>query len=267
VEVFVLSLPDAGPRRAPLLESLERQGVGYEVVPGVAGETLAQYDEQIDWHLALRTLGEPLLPGEAGCALGHRSIYQRMREANVERAVILEDDAVLAPDFGELLKTLDASPEDMVLLHHCYSFTFPWSRLRRRHHGRYKLLPATRTPCSTVGYYLTLRAAQRLERSMTPLAARADWPIPVDREFGAKLLAPCAVFHNTGFASQIADRSYPKSNRVWQYIEALSFHSYRRDKARHGGVRRFVAGHLLSAQVHHAPPPIPATHADDNTES
>jgi GR25 family glycosyltransferase involved in LPS biosynthesis len=47
-----------------------------------------------------------LLPGEVGCALSHREIYEKMIEQSIPYAVIIEDDVTLPKEFKTIVEDL-----------------------------------------------------------------------------------------------------------------------------------------------------------------
>lgn len=47
-----------------------------------------------------------LTPGQIGCALSHVSAYREMVNGKIEKAVIVEDDAILPPDFDSIVSTI-----------------------------------------------------------------------------------------------------------------------------------------------------------------
>ncbi|CAN5655069.1 glycosyltransferase family 25 protein [soil metagenome] len=92
---------------------MERQLAGadvpYEFVEGVDGRD-ERINEECDDALALRERGVVLNRGEKGCALSHRSIYERMLRERIPCALVLEDDAVLAPSFLGVVQALTQHP-------------------------------------------------------------------------------------------------------------------------------------------------------------
>lgn len=253
--VFVVNLAGATERRKGIEAQLRFLDLDYEIIEAVDGKALTPEQEaQVDRAGAERRLGEPLLPGEVGCALSHQKVYQRMLELGLDNAIVLEDDALLGDGFLSVVRALTRSPEDLVLLHHCYSFSYPWSRKRRPFAPDHRLLPCTRTPCSTVAYYLTSKAASKLVTGGSPIRGRADWPLPIDRDLQSKLVYPAVAFHDPRYDTDVRERDYPTSNRFIQYLESLTFVPYLKDRDSHDSLASYIAGYLLSVPIYHAPP-------------
>ena len=54
--------------------------------------------------LAEKLFGMDLTAGALGCALGHRAIWQRVVDENLQRCLILEDDVEFSPKFPRLIQ-------------------------------------------------------------------------------------------------------------------------------------------------------------------
>jgi len=99
IEVYVLSLAKAGPRRASIRAHLDRLGVEYKIVDAVDGAAIPP-DEQAK----LIAPGANLQPSEIGCYLSHAAAWEFLLESPREAALILEDDARLAPSTVPILR-------------------------------------------------------------------------------------------------------------------------------------------------------------------
>ena len=128
-------------------------------------------------HLTATLMREPL-PGEFGCALSHRLVYEWMVEHNVQWALVLEDDAQILD--AHMLKDHCAK----FVQHHtdpyvpnvlsCFSSLPPGVLFPSGINPsiRRALLP----PVSTVAYLINRAAAQQFIYAQTPLQFLADWP-------------------------------------------------------------------------------------------
>ncbi|WP_041795470.1 glycosyltransferase family 25 protein [Pararhodospirillum photometricum] len=105
--IYVLSLPAAASRRAPLLDALNRLGLAATLIDGVTPETLSESDHaRYDRARCLGLYGVDMLPGEVGCYLAHERAWTRLCDDGHAMALILEDDATLADSLPALLETL-----------------------------------------------------------------------------------------------------------------------------------------------------------------
>lgn len=93
---FILTLNHENhPRNAAIAAFLERHGWRSVFVIGTRGAELAAaeyFDLVLPYAIAR---GRIMTPGEVGCALGHRRIYELFLSTNLDAAVVLEDDAML----------------------------------------------------------------------------------------------------------------------------------------------------------------------------
>ena len=77
--------------------------------------------------------GKPMTVGHICCSLAHANAYRRMLEADIERALIFEDDVTVSPiDEAEVLQILANVPEDAELIY------WGWAATMRPPHARFK---------------------------------------------------------------------------------------------------------------------------------
>jgi len=127
-----------------------------------------------------RSAADRLSRGSVGCALSHQQIYQAIIDEDLPLALVIEDDAVLAPNLAELLA--DPAP---------FLFDDRVTMLFYAHHGREEFLVSTQDSVpladgaavllpldgkinSTVGYVVTQGAARRLLDVNSPVEFPAD---------------------------------------------------------------------------------------------
>jgi len=105
--IFVINLKHSTERRATMTERLNQLGLNYSFIEAVNGselnlKTLPFYD-----GMRRRLLfGRDMSKGELGCLLSHRAIYQEIVDRNLEKAIILEDDVIIAPAFPAVVQAL-----------------------------------------------------------------------------------------------------------------------------------------------------------------
>jgi glycosyl transferase, family 25 len=278
MRIFVISLRRSVARRQALTRDLMALGLHYELVDAVDGAALTEAQRAwCDLEAAESQLGRPMTPGEVGCALSHLEVYRRMLEGSIERAVVLEDDAIVDPDFPAVLEALAGTREELVLLYHAFSHTYfwapLWSRLRRPLAAGRCLVPFSVTPASTVAYYLTLHAARVLQQAGLPVRGVADWPLSIGRVLGAKGVFPALVQPDDAFRSETGERLYRPRSSLRRYLSALTFLPYIRERADYPTLGRYLVERLLSVPLYDRPayssrpltsggPPIPeAAHA------
>lgn len=105
--VFIISLKDETARREAIAEHLKERGFTYEFFDAVDGRpmnVLAHPD--YDGKRRRATHGRDLKPGELGCFLSHRAIYQKIIDDNLDYAFIIEDDARFDEDTKDVLEAV-----------------------------------------------------------------------------------------------------------------------------------------------------------------
>ncbi len=109
--VFVINLDRRRDRRAAMSAQLDRLGIGAERIPAVDARLLATQEE---WEQGTSNgpPGSDLSLGEVACVWSHRKALRAFLDTGEHAALILEDDAELAPDTPSLLESVDWWPPD-----------------------------------------------------------------------------------------------------------------------------------------------------------
>lgn len=69
--------------------------------------TIEQYCDKPKYSKASQEQEGYITSGELGCAISHLSIYQKMVDENIEKALILEDDIIFIKDGREILQQIE----------------------------------------------------------------------------------------------------------------------------------------------------------------
>ena len=104
MKVFYINLDKDTDRREHMEKQLTSLGFEYERFPAVDGrnpEIETDYDEKI----ALRKNRVALTPGELGCAMSHRALYEKIVKENIDYMLIMEDDVKLPDNFSKIVET------------------------------------------------------------------------------------------------------------------------------------------------------------------
>lgn len=219
VPIFVISLPTAIERRKDIQRQMADKGLDFTFIDAVDGRSLsAKHEAMVDDKWKRKRSGVALSSAEIGCALSHVSVYERMIQQRIARAIILEDDVILTSTFNKLWETgfFASTNEKMLILHHHQG---NWARreLRRvrpasprcyRFHGRVM---------GAVAYFLQLDAAVQLYEAALPVWTTSDWPLDIGKTLGAKGIEPPLIKHNDEFESQVqqyANRRVPRHVRL-----------------------------------------------------
>lgn len=192
--IFILSLAGDEQRRQPLLDQLAAAGLEWRIILGVDGRHGLQEHclALIDREAASRRLGYTMVDAEFACALSHRQIYQTVLDEGLSGAVVLEDDAILTPDFAVFLQAGHHRVARIALLDYRFGRALLW---QKRALGRWCAYRAAQRATLTSGYSISRHGAEDLLAAATPVSFVADWPIDL-YEFGAELIVPRVVLHN-----------------------------------------------------------------------
>ncbi len=109
--VFVINLEHSADRRAAMITRLDPLHINYTFFKAVNGHEL-DIDTLPAYAKTRRRLlfGRDLSKGEIGCLLSHKAIYQHMVDKNIDKAIVLEDDVSIEPDFPQVIREIIKSP-------------------------------------------------------------------------------------------------------------------------------------------------------------
>ncbi len=191
--IFVLTLAGDEARRQPLLDRLAENGLQWRLVYGVDGRRglPPEYLPMIDRGAAQDRLKRPMTDSEFACALSHRRIYEIIMAEGLDGALVLEDDAILTPDFPDFIRAGHHLTDTLALLYHYSGRALPW---QRRKAGRWLMYRPTRRASGCTGYTLSRNMAHELLQAMTPVSFVSDWPVDL-YDSRAWLVAPRVVHH------------------------------------------------------------------------
>jgi glycosyl transferase family 25 len=220
IPVFVISLVGAA-RRDAMTRQLARWDGTWSFVDAVDGRTMtpADIDKQCNQDRATRRVGRPLSPSEIGTALSHASIYRRMIDENIDRAIILEDDAVLNDTFFAFPFDAVDWPFDVVsfFTDHSIAERKPFAEVSGVRFHR----PVWRASCAAA-YMVSLAGARKMAAATVRIQTVADWPVsPVKMDFF--VAQPFLVKHTREGSTIERDRGllraqYPRHGRMPRFL-------------------------------------------------
>lgn len=218
IPVYVISLPAAVERRKSMADQLSAAGLTFEFFDAIRGDALS-VDERgavvADKEIVRANMkGRDLNNGEIGCALSHQSVYQKILASGAERALVLEDDALLLPGFMDVLaasheiRDIDILilgypklPSDEVRMAWLYEPIMALGRLSSGH--RYGLRPK-QAQKGTVAYIISRSACEKMKINFPVATVADDYPL-FEKRAGVRVwhLRPFVVMEDTRHLSTI----------------------------------------------------------------
>lgn len=165
--VYFINLDSRPERRAFMEAQLLERGVSATRISAVTAEVAAQRLPK-GWSRA---------SSEFGCTMSHMIAWRMLLEGNAPAAVILEDDAVLARDFGDALeavRSLGPRTADLVKPETLRRRVVLGGE-RQRASTRYEIRRLLSFHPGSAGYIISRQAAQK------SLRALPDYLLPHDR--------------------------------------------------------------------------------------
>ncbi|EEX51326.1 glycosyltransferase family 25 protein [Pasteurella dagmatis] len=182
--IFVISLKGS-PRRDVISQRLNGLNLNFRFIDGINGKELTQDElNKVDYEFYLKRFNsrKPLTIGEVGCALSHLSIYEMIVQNKIEKAIILEDDAIVSQVFESLVKdSIRKSPDntEIIFYDHGKAKSYCWrktiSENYRLVHYRRPSKNSKRVIICATAYLITLSGAQKLLKVAYPLRMPADY--------------------------------------------------------------------------------------------
>ena len=196
IRVFVISLKNSKRRRVSIQSSLDTLKIPFEFIDAVDGRQLSPDQRScVKNHF--------LSAGEIGVALSHSFVYEKMVREHIERAIVLEDDAIIDDNFKKIIQSDYLTKENFVMFYHLHAFT-GWFESGEGLFGKYKLVKPIFSPLGAVAYCLTNVSAQKLYNVTKNIHTVADFPLDL-KELGVKCVTPRIVQHPSLDNSNIAD--------------------------------------------------------------
>ena len=213
MRAYAINLARSLDRRAHITAELKKIGLDYEIVTGVDGRDLDLHDTtSIDPSFLTRIVCPA---GSAGAALSHQSVYRKIIADGVDKALVLEDDAMLPADLGSLADAvadqLTGAEVALLSVDSPDLFTMSLEGSTPLPAGRLLALPIDiNQPRSAGAYIITREACERMIKCMVPIQVQADtwWFFyregVLDR---VRCVTPLPVFKSPKFTSTIGSYS------------------------------------------------------------
>jgi glycosyl transferase, family 25 len=145
-----------------------------------------------------------LTPGEVGCYASHLTAMQAVVDRDLDRALVLEDDAVLPHNADTVLNAILASlPADWDLVHLCGEPCRATKQIKRLGDDL-ALVRYSRVPAAATGYLISRAGARKFLRQ-----CKRYWPIDTDFrqpwKYGLEIygLSRKFIYPDDSFASSI----------------------------------------------------------------
>lgn len=169
MHIYCINLADARDRREQTTSECGKYGLEVEFIEAVNGKALA--DDTLR-ELVFEPAREALTRGEIGCALSHLKVYEKLVQDGFDKALILEDDVIMASDprpFIEATESASAERPDLFLI-------TPFKKYladRGIRIGGVDFYPMVTANCAHA-YVITRKAAQNLLGALRPIHTAAD---------------------------------------------------------------------------------------------
>ncbi|WP_299751831.1 glycosyltransferase family 25 protein [uncultured Tateyamaria sp.] len=201
IRTYILSLPNDEERRRFCRHEFLRFGLNFEFIDAISGDQLeeAHLASIYDANMNTQKFKRPLSQSEIACAFGHQRIWKRVVDSKHNVSLVLEDDATFIQDPRIFLKALDQYSE-------CFKNVVIKLDGATGRNARFfreiadqKLVLRDRLPARTTGYIIGQGAAERLLKSVFPIAR----PIDINLKFYWEHNVPILVLRQAMIAERL----------------------------------------------------------------
>ncbi|HEY4919097.1 MAG TPA: glycosyltransferase family 25 protein [Xanthobacteraceae bacterium] len=156
IPTYVVSLADSEARRRSMTSQLGAAGVPFQFFDCVDGRT-QRVPDCIDGARVVRERFKT--EGALACTATHRLLHRMIAQGEAEAVVILEDDAIIPPDFADIVEAALAFEFDAFKLE---GVNASKRRITVGHLARYDVVITSRPAVGSAGYILRRDAARRI---------------------------------------------------------------------------------------------------------
>jgi glycosyl transferase family 25 len=223
IKIYVVTLPESRDRQINITAQLNALGLAFEFVFGtdgrkLTGEQLVQvFDKEKNIkHYQKQNFRERGMSfEEIGCALGHKSAYEKMIENNIECAIILEDDSLIKDGFPHVITLLNQLKTQNYLLKLDFENRVkivPWHRIKLT--NDYNIIQTSSSVWCAMGYYIDIQGAMTMLRLIKRIFCVSDEFDYFRKFLKLRLLNKAVVVEKEGaFESIIGKRDMSNKER------------------------------------------------------
>jgi glycosyl transferase, family 25 len=217
MHIFVINLFRAKERKELMERQLKYIGFQYTIFNAIDAMNFVDGDVErfADSKKIKIKYNRMLSRGEIACAASHRSVYAQILAQSISRAIVLEDDVILANNFSRVVGLLDdLRIQNLLIKIDTFSQKDTTKTLRHRMKicDGYLMTKPVFGQCDARGYYIDSLAARNLLNESERVSRLADDWGAVRGIVRVRSIFPCLVEDNLGLASQLEEERSGKSN-------------------------------------------------------
>jgi len=183
-KIFVINLKDSVDRYNYVKSQFDKLGLEIERIEGVDANALTQerINETYSPLKNRKTYVRPLHKGQIACYLAHINAWEAILEQELDYAIVLEDDVIVADDFPSALEFLDTTygQWDFVRLQ---ANSKPKKVFCEKKLGRFSFVQYINTTGAAFGSAISNFAAKKMISGLLPFGM----PVDVNQQYYYKL--------------------------------------------------------------------------------
>lgn len=223
--IHVISIATHSERRLHIIAESQRLGLQINLFDAYSFQDLAEYPDFYDQSYRKKHFGYNMTPGEVGCFLSHRKLWQQCAQSDDLAWCILEDDVTLHPQFVQKMALVMDTISDWDILRLMSERWDRRGRLYRRVDKELCLMRYIRQPQGTAAYLIRPEAAQILLEHTEKILDAVDKMMDQYWLHGLRLLVlnPDLVSINEKLPSIIQERGWSaehdKTRPLWRSLQ------------------------------------------------
>lgn len=192
MKIFVVSLSRVRERTKYIKAHLDSLKVDYELVDAVDYINLTQADFDVLSDQDAVSRNPYLSKGVIACSLSHVKVFKLIVERNIDKCLVIEDDAALPRNIKKLLAVVEheIQPDEIIALsyfnHHQWSDTTSLSKFQRKRvdESSEMVYPIDlHDIASSMAYVITKEVARKMIDVVMPVSVQTDyWGVYFDKK-------------------------------------------------------------------------------------
>lgn len=102
MKIFVINLKKRTDRRLSMETQLEREGLEYEIITAREPQDISKEEVSLNYNT-----GAVYQPNEIACSASHKTVYRKIIDQGIDKAMIMEDDVVLPHGFKKIIEKMN----------------------------------------------------------------------------------------------------------------------------------------------------------------
>jgi len=245
IPITVINLKKDIDRKNNITQQLNKLNLEFSLFEAIYGAdlNLEEFEAAYNPKYSVEKNTRTLLKNDIGCALSHFGVYQKMMDNDIDKMLILEDDAIFDEGFLKALDVVECLPKnwEIFLLGYSSGRKIPcnFKVELENNHTTFNVGVSPITRGCLHGYVINKRGAQRMLNYKDSLYQAVDMYSGDYRMMNVYILYPKVVYQSADFDSSIGYEWMVGTDSKWKQQKIVkvirNFNNKRRRKRQERG--------------------------------